>query len=270
MSAITVVHGRQIFDSRGNPTVEVDVSLESGASGRAAVPSGASTGEHEAVELRDGGHAFGGKGVSNAVVHVNDEIAKALTGRDSTDQAAVDRVLIELDGTDTKSRLGANAILGPSLAVARARASELGQPLWRYLGGEPADLLPMPMLNVLNGGVHADNPVDFQEFMIVPVGAETFMQAMRIATETYQQLKRTLHSRGLSTGVGDEGGFAPALTSNEAPLELLVAAIETAGYRPGDDVAIAMDPATSEFFSNGAYRLAGEGRTLSSGELVDY
>jgi enolase len=270
MTQITRVRGRQIFDSRGNPTVEVDVELKSGAVGRAAVPSGASTGEHEAVELRDGGSAFGGKAVLHAVGHVNGEISEAVTGRDAGDQAGLDRALIELDGTDTKSRLGANAILGVSLAVARAAAAELGEPLWRYLGGDQAPLLPMPMLNVLNGGVHADNPVDFQEFMIVPVGAETFSQAMRIATETYHELKRTVHARGLATGVGDEGGFAPALDSNEAPLELLVSAIEAAGYRPGEDVAIALDPASSEFFADGAYRLAGEGRTLSSNELVDY
>ena len=270
MSAIKQVHARQIFDSRGNPTVEVDVRLESGAFGRAAVPSGASTGEHEAVELRDGGEAFGGKGVSHAVDNVNGEIVALIIGRDAGDQAGLDRALIDLDGTASKSRLGANAILGVSLAVARAQAAEVEQPLWRYLGGESAGLLPMPMLNVLNGGVHADNPVDFQEFMIVPVGAESFAGAMRIATETYQQLKRTLHDRGLATGVGDEGGFAPALESNEAPLELLVSAIESAGYRPGADVAIAIDPATSEFFSDGAYRLTGEGRTLSSAELVDY
>jgi enolase len=270
MSTIEHLHARQIFDSRGNPTVEVDVRLESGALGRAAVPSGASTGVHEAVELRDGGEAFGGKGVSRAVGNVNGEILQLVIGRDAGDQAGLDRALIDLDGTPTKARLGANAILGVSLAVARAAAAELGHPLWRYLGGEHAGPLPMPMLNVLNGGVHADNPVDFQEFMIVPVGAESFAQAMRIATETYQQLKRTLHSRGLATGVGDEGGFAPALDSNEAPLELLVSAIESAGYRPGHEVAIALDPASSEFFSDGAYRLSGEGRTLSSAGLVDY
>jgi enolase len=270
MTQITTVHARQIFDSRGNPTVEVDVELKSGAVGRAAVPSGASTGEHEAVELRDGGSAFGGKAVLHAVGHVNGEISEAVNGRDAGDQAGLDRALIELDGTDTKSRLGANAILGVSLAVARAAAAELGEPLWRYLGDDQAAMLPMPMLNVLNGGVHADNPVDFQEFMIVPVGARTFSQAMRIATETYHELKRTVQARGLATGVGDEGGFAPALDSNEAPLELLVSAIEAAGYRPGEDVAIALDPASSEFFADGAYRLAGEGRTLSSNELVDY
>ncbi|HEY5190034.1 MAG TPA: phosphopyruvate hydratase [Solirubrobacteraceae bacterium] len=270
MSAIASLHGRQIFDSRGNPTVEVDVRLESGAFGRAAVPSGASTGEHEAVELRDGGDAYGGKAVQHAVDHVNGEIATAARGRDAADQAGLDRALVALDGTDNKSRLGANAILGASLAVARAHASELDQPLWRSLADGHGPLLPMPMLNVLNGGVHADNPVDFQEFMIVPVGAETFTQAMRMATETYQQLKRTLHSRGLGSGVGDEGGFAPNLDSNEAPLQLLLEAIRAAGYAPGGDVAIALDPASSEFFSDGLYRLAGEGRTLTSAEMVDY
>ena len=270
MSRIALVHARQVFDSRGNPTVEADVALDSGALGRAAVPSGASTGEHEAVELRDGGSAYGGRAVLGAVGHVNGEIAQALTGRDAGDQAGLDGALIELDGTDNKSRLGANAILGVSLACARAQAAERGEPLWRDLGGGQPALLPMPMLNVLNGGVHADTPVDFQEFMIVPVGATSFAAAMRIATETYHELKRTLHSRGLATGVGDEGGFAPALESNEAPLELLVSAITAAGYRPGEDVAIALDPASSEFFSAGTYRLAGEGRTLSCTEMVDY
>ncbi len=270
MSAIAHLHARQILDSRGNPTVEVDATLESGASGRTAVPSGASTGEHEAVELRDGGKAYGGKGVLHAVEHVNGEIATAVRGRDSGDQAGLDRALIELDGTDTKGRLGANAILGVSLAVARAHAAELGEPLWRSLAGDVAPLLPTPMMNVLNGGAHADNPVDFQEFMVMPVGAGSFAQALQMGAETYQQLKAQLRSRGLATGVGDEGGFAPALESNEAPLELLVAAIEAAGYRPGDDIAIALDPASSEFFSDGAYRLAGEGRTLSPSEMVDY
>jgi enolase len=270
MSSITQVHARQIFDSRGNPTVEVDIHLESGAMGRAAVPSGASTGEHEAVELRDGGQAYGGKGVSEAVGHVNGEISRGTVGRDAADQEGLDRSLIELDGTDTKSRLGANAILGVSLASARAQAVELGLPLWRHLGGEQASLLPTPMLNVLNGGAHADNPVDFQEFMVVPVGAATFVEAMRMASETYHELKRTLHSRGLATGVGDEGGFAPDLQSNEAPLELLVSAIEAAGYKPGGEIAIALDPASSEFYSDGAYRLAAEGRTLTSAEMVDY
>ncbi len=270
MSQIASVHARQIFDSRGNPTIEVDVRLRSGAFGRAAVPSGASTGEHEAVELRDGGPAYGGKSVLKAVAHVDGEIADAVTGLDASDQAGLDGVLIALDGTETKSRLGANAILGVSVAAARAQAAELGQPLWRYLAAGRDPLLPMPMLNVLNGGVHADNPVDFQEYMIVPVGAQSFTEAMRIATETYQELKRTIHSRGLATGVGDEGGFAPSLSSNDAPLELLIAAIEAAGYEPGRQVAIALDPASSEFFSDGAYRLSGEGRTLQPNEMVDY
>ena len=269
MSAIASVHARQILDSRGNPTVEVDLRLASGALGRAAVPSGASTGEHEAVELRDGGEAFDGKGVLGAVGHVNGEIAAAVDGRDAADQAGLDRALVELDGTDTKSRLGANAILGVSLAAARAQAAEAGLPLWWYLRGEQAGLLPMPMMNVLNGGVHADNAVDFQEFMIVPLSADSFAQALRMCAETYHQLKRELRSRGLASGVGDEGGFAPSLDSNEAPLELLVSAIEATGRRPGEDIAIAVDPASSEFFSDGAYRLAAEGRTLSPREMVD-
>ncbi|MGZ6708646.1 MAG: phosphopyruvate hydratase [Solirubrobacteraceae bacterium] len=270
MSAISRLHARQILDSRGNPTIEVDAHLDSQAFGRAAVPSGASTGEHEAVELRDGGEAFGGKGVLKAVGHVNGEIARAVTGRDASDQAGLDRALIDLDGTDTKSRLGATAILGVSLAGARARAADDHQPLWRSLGGDRADLLPTPMMNVLNGGVHADNPVDFQEFMVVPLGAQSFAHALRMGAETYHRLKATLSARGLSTGVGDEGGFAPSVDSNEAPLELLVAAIEAAGYRPGEDIAIALDPASSEFFSDGAYQLAGEGRSLSPSEMVDY
>jgi enolase len=270
VSQIARVHARQLFDSRGNPTVEVDVGLSSGALGRAAVPSGASTGEQEAVELRDGGTRYGGKAVLGAVANVNGEIAEAVRGLEAAEQAELDRTLIKLDGTENKSRLGANAILGVSLAVARARAAELGQPLWRYLAGERDPLLPMPMLNVLNGGVHADNPVDFQEYMVVPVGARSFTEAMQIATETYHELKRTIHARGLATGVGDEGGFAPNLSSNEAPLELLIAAIEAAGYEPGRQVAIALDPASSEFFSDGAYRLSGEGRTLQPSEMVDY
>jgi enolase len=270
MTKITELHGRQIFDSRGNPTIEVDVTTASGAFGRAAVPSGASTGSREAVELRDGGKPFGGKGVTQAVEHVNGEIADAVRGIEVEDQARVDRTMIELDGTPTKARLGANAILGVSLAAARAAAVEKGQPLWRYLGNEETDLLPVPMFNVLNGGVHADNPVDFQEFMIVSLGASSFAEAMRMATETYHELKRTLHERGLSTGVGDEGGFAPALTSNEAPLELLVAAIKSAGYRPGEQIGIAVDPASSEFFVDGAYELTDEKRTLSPEQMVDY
>ncbi len=270
MAAIARVHARQIFDSRGNPTVEVDVTLAGGAFGRAAVPSGASTGTHEAVELRDGGSAYGGKGVSRAVANVNGEIARAVTGREAADQQGLDRALIELDGSADKGRLGANAILGVSLATARAQSVHDNIPLWRSLGGEEATLLPMPALNVLNGGAHADNPVDFQEFMLVPVGADSFKTAMRLATETYHELKRTLKARGLATGVGDEGGFAPALDSNAAPLELITAAIEAAGYTPGEDVAIALDPAASEFYREGEYRLAGEGRSLSSAELVDY
>ena len=270
MTKITAVHGRQIFDSRGNPTVEVDVTTASGAIGRAAVPSGASTGTREAVELRDGGKAYDGKGVTRALEHVSGEIATAVRGLDVEDQAQLDRVMIELDGTPNKARLGANAILGVSMAVARAAAAEQGQPLWRYLGDERTDLLPVPMFNVLNGGMHADNPVDFQEFMIVPYGAASFADAMRMATETYHRLKAILHERGLSTGVGDEGGFAPALTSNEAPLELLVAAIKAAGYHPGEQIGIGVDLASSEFFANGAYELKGEGRTLGSEQMIDY
>jgi enolase len=269
MSTIEAVHARQILDSRGNPTVEVDLRLASGATGRAAVPSGASTGTREALELRDGGGAFGGKGVTRAVANVNGEIADAVRGRAVSDQRALDEALIELDGTATKSRLGANALLGVSMAAARAAATEAGQPLWRYLGGEEACLLPVPAMNVLNGGVHADNPVDFQEFMIAPVGASSFAQALRIGAEVYHQLKTTLRERGLAGGVGDEGGFAPMLDSNEAPLELIVTAIEAAGYRPGDDVAICLDPATSEFYRDGRYELACEGRSLSSPEMIE-
>ncbi|HYB31600.1 MAG TPA: phosphopyruvate hydratase [Solirubrobacteraceae bacterium] len=270
MTAIEHVHARQIFDSRGNPTVEVDVRLASGAFGRAAVPSGASTGTREALELRDGGSAFGGKGVTHAIDNVNGEIAEAVIGQDASDQRGLDEALITLDGTDGKSRLGANAILGVSMAAARAAAADAGKPLWRYLGGSSARLLPVPTMNVLNGGVHADNPVDFQEFMIAPVGAESFAQAVQIGTEVYHELQRTLKRQGLGTAVGDEGGFAPSLDSNEAPLELLVNAISAAGYRPGDDVAICLDPAASEFFENGRYELAGEGRSLTSDEMVEY
>ena len=270
MSEIEHVHARQILDSRGNPTVEVDVRLVSGASGRAAVPSGASTGTREALELRDGGDAFGGKGVGRAINNVNGEIAAAAIGLDADDQRGLDDRLIELDGTDGKSRLGANAILGVSLAAARAAAADAGEPLWRYLGGAEADLLPVPTMNVLNGGVHADNPVDFQEFMIAPVGAGSFAHAVQMGAEVYHELQRTLKSRGLSTAVGDEGGFAPALDSNEAPLEVLVSAIAAAGYRPGEDLAICLDPAASEFFDDGRYDLAGERRSLSSEEMVDY
>jgi enolase len=270
LSGIDQVHARQILDSRGNPTLEVDVVLKSGASGRAAVPSGASTGEFEAVELRDGGDAWAGKGVTKAVANVNGELAEAVNGLDPTDQGALDRTMIELDGTPNKARLGANAILGVSLAAAKAAAAEAGAPLWRYLGGEAAHVLPVPMMNVLNGGAHADNKVDFQEFMVVPVGAATYSEGLRTGVEVFHALKRTLHDRGLSTAVGDEGGFAPDLDSNEAALEMLIAGIEAAGHRPGDDVAIALDPATSEIFDNGAYVLEHEGRTLSSEEMAAY
>jgi enolase len=269
LSSIDRVHARQILDSRGNPTVEVDVVLKSGAAGRAAVPSGASTGEFEAVELRDAGDAWAGKGVTKAVANVNGELAVAVNGRDPADQAELDRTMIELDGTPNKARLGANAILGVSLAAAKAAAAEAGAPVWRYLGGEAAHVLPVPMMNVLNGGAHADNKVDFQEFMIMPVGAPSFSEGLRIGVEVFHALKRTLHDRGLSTAVGDEGGFAPDLDSNEAALEMLIAGIEAAGHRPGDDVAIALDPATSEIFKNGSYVLEHEGRTLSSEEMAD-
>jgi enolase len=270
VSGIDKVHGRLILDSRGNPTVEVDVVLTSGAAGRAAVPSGASTGEFEAVELRDGGEKWGGKGVSTAVANVNGELAEAVAGLDPADQEALDRRMIELDGTPNKGRLGANAILGISLAAAKAAAAEAGLPLWRYLGGEAAHVLPVPMMNVLNGGAHADNKVDFQEFMIVPSGAPSFSEGLRMGDEVFHALKRTLHDQGLSTAVGDEGGFAPDLDSNEAALRALVEGIEAAGLRPGDDVTIALDPATSEIFQNGAYELTHEGRSLSSDELAAY
>jgi enolase len=270
MSQIERVHARQILDSRGNPTVEVELALRSGATGRAAVPSGASTGEFEATELRDGGDAYLGKGVTKAVGNVNGEIARAIAGRDATDQEGLDRALIALDGTPNKSRLGANAILGVSLAAAHAAAAEEGQPLWRYLGGDAAHVLPVPMMNVLNGGAHADNSVDFQEFMIVPSGATSFRDALRMGAEVFHALKKTLHDRKLATAVGDEGGFAPDLESNEAALEMLVAGIEAAGYRPGEDVAIALDPATSEIRDGDVYDLEHEGRRLSSVQLADY
>jgi enolase len=270
LSEIEKVHARQIVDSRGNPTVEVDVVLKSGAAGRAAVPSGASTGEFEAVELRDGGDAWSGKGVSQAIANVNGELADAVRGVDAADQAGVDRAMIELDGTPNKGRLGANAILGVSLATAKAAAAEAGLPLWRYLGGEAARVLPVPMMNVLNGGAHADNKVDFQEFMIVPVGVASFGEGLRVGAETFHALKRTLHDAGLATAVGDEGGFAPDLASNEAALEVLIEGIEAAGYRPGEDVAIALDPATSEIYDDGAYVLEHEGRSLSAEEMAAY
>src|SRR5690606_10898364 len=253
MSEIVHVAGREILDSRGNPTVEVEVVLASGARGRAAVPSGASTGEHEAVELRDGGVRYAGKGVQTAVGHVNTEIAQLLDGLDALDQRGIDRGLLDLDGTDNKGRLGANAILGTSLAVAKAAADELEVPLYRYVGGTNAHVFPVPMMNVLNGGVHADNSVDFQEFMIMPVGAASFSEALRWGTQTYHVLKQVLHDKGLATAVGDEGGFAPDLDSNEDAIKLLIEAIEAAGFTPGDEIAIALDPAVSEIYRDGAY-----------------
>jgi enolase len=270
MSQIEHVHARQILDSRGNPTIEVELSVRSGAWGRAAVPSGASTGEFEATELRDGGTDWMGKGVSRAVENVNGEIATAVRGQDASSQAALDRMLITLDGTPNKSRLGANAILAVSLAAAHAAAAEERLPLWRYLGGESAHVLPVPMMNVVNGGMHADNKVDFQEFMIVPVGAPSFREALRMGVETFHALKKTLHDKGLNTTVGDEGGFAPDLQSNEEALAVLVEAIRAAGYNPGDQVAIALDPAVSGLLHDGAYVLEHEGRTLSAAELAIY
>jgi enolase len=270
MSEIVNVVGREILDSRGNPTVEVDVELESGAGGRAAVPSGASTGEHEAVELRDGGTRFGGKGVHTAVEYVNGEIRELLEGFDALDQRLIDTELVNLDGTANKARLGANAILGTSLAVAKAAAHELDLPLYRYVGGPNAHVLPVPMLNVINGGAHADNTIDLQEFMLMPVGAPSFREALRWGAETYHTLKKVLHDRGLATGVGDEGGFAPNLATNEDAVRVLVEAITKAGYTPGDDICIALDPAMSELYRDGRYHLAGEGKVLSSDELVGY
>jgi enolase 1/2/3 len=274
MSQIERIHARQILDSRGNPTVEVEVVLQSGRRGLAAVPSGASTGEFEAVELRDGGDAWGGKGVSKAVANVNGEIAEALTGARAAEQSALDRTLIELDGTPNKGRLGANAILGVSLAAAKAAAADAEQPLYGYLaelygGGEP-EVLPVPMMNVLNGGAHADNSVDFQEFMVVPTGAASFPEALRMGADAFHALKRSLAERGLATAVGDEGGFAPDLESNEAALECLTAGIEAAGLRPGRDLHIALDPAASELAEDGSYELEHEGRTLSAAELAAY
>jgi enolase len=266
MSRITEVHGRQVLDSRGNPTVEVDVRLESGALGRATVPSGASTGVHEAVELRDGGAAFGGKGVTDAVANVNGEIAARAAGYDAHDQAGLDGALIELDGTPNKGRLGANAILGVSLAVAKACAAERGVSLYAHLGGEDARTLPVPMMNVINGGVHAANSIDLQEFMVVPAGATSFAEALRIGAEVYHALRTVLHERGLSTAIGDEGGFAPDLPSSEAAIEAILEAADRAGHR--DRVAIALDPATSEVYGDGAYRF--EGRALSSEELPGF
>jgi enolase len=271
MSEISAVHARQILDSRGQPTVEVEVGLSSGALGRAAVPSGASTGAHEALELRDGDpSAFGGRGVLKAVANVEDELAGVLVGREAAGQAAIDRTMIELDGTPNKARLGANAILGCSLAVAAAAAADAGLPLYRYIGGARANRMPVPMMNILNGGVHADNSLDFQEFMVAPVGARTLAEAVRTGAEVYAALKSVLRSRGLATGVGDEGGFAPDLESNEAALEVIVEAISAAGYSPGEEVALALDPATTELYRDGAYHLEGEGRTLDPAAMVEY
>jgi enolase len=267
---IVDVRAREVMDSRGNPTVEVDVRLEGGVLGRAAVPSGASTGVHEAVELRDGDPArYGGKGVRRAVANVAEHIAPAVRGLDATDQRGLDAALVELDGTDDRSNLGANAVLGVSLATARAAAAAVGLPLHAYLGGPNAHTLPVPCMNVLNGGSHADTNVDLQEFMIVPLGAPTFAEALRTGAEVYHALRSLLKDRGLATGLGDEGGFAPDLPSNVAALDLLVEAIGRAGYEPGSDVALALDPATSELYRDGAYHLEGEGRVLSTAEMVD-
>jgi enolase len=270
LTVIEYVVGRQVLDSRGNPTVEAEVGLESGARGRAIAPSGASTGVHEAVELRDGGDAYGGKGVGRAVANVNGEIAQALQGEDALDQRGVDLALVDLDGTPDKSRLGANAMVATSLAVAKAVAAELEVPLYRAIGGANAHVLPVPMLNVINGGVHARNSIDFQEYMIMPVGAASFDEGLRWSAETYHVLRRVLAERGLATTVGDEGGFAPDLPDNEAPVRLLVEAIEAAGRTPGEEIAIALDPATSELWKDGGYELAGEGRRLSTSEMVAY
>ncbi|CAO3409100.1 phosphopyruvate hydratase [Azospirillum largimobile] len=271
MSAITEIRAREILDSRGNPTVEVDVTLETGAFGRAAVPSGASTGAHEAVELRDGEkNRFGGKGVLKAVQSVNGELAKALIGMDAADQRVLDMTMIEIDGTENKGRLGANAILGVSLAVARAAAEDAGLPLYRYVGGAFASLLPVPMMNIINGGAHADNPIDIQEFMIMPVGAETGADAIRMGSEIFQSLKKKLKDAGHNTNVGDEGGFAPNIGSTDEALGFVMKAIEAAGYKPGDDVMLAIDAASTEFFKNGKYELAGEGKSLSPEQMVAY
>ena len=270
MTIIVDVVGRQILDSRGNPTIEVEVELESGAAGRAAVPSGASTGEYEAVELRDGGDSYGGKSVLQAVDHVNNEIAEELLGLDATDQRIVDQTLIALDGTPNKANLGANAILGASLATAHAAAAAVQMPLYQYIGGCNAHLLPVPMMNIMNGGKHADNNVDLQEFMAMPAGATSFAEALRMGAEVFHSLAGVLKARGLSTAVGDEGGFAPNLGSNEEAIQAIVAAIEKAGYEPGKDIFIALDPAASSFFVDGKYELTGEGRTLDSAGMVDF
>ncbi len=271
MSAIIDIFAREILDSRGNPTVEVDVTLEDGSLGRAAVPSGASTGAHEAVEKRDGDKArYMGKGVLEAVAAVNGEIAENLIGEDATDQRAIDALMIELDGTANKGRLGANAILGVSLAVAKAAADASALPLYRYVGGASARILPVPMMNIINGGEHADNPIDIQEFMIMPVSAENIREAVRMGSEVFHTLKKELTAAGLSTGIGDEGGFAPNLSSSRDALDFILKAVEKAGYRPGEDIMLALDCASTEYFKNGKYEMVGEGKSLSSAENVDY
>ena len=271
MTAILDVHARQILDSRGNPTVEVEVLLEDGSMGRAAVPSGASTGAHEAVEKRDGDASrYLGKGVTQAVDAVRDEIAQAVVGRDAEDQEEIDALLIELDGTENKSRLGANAILGVSLATAKAAADARGLPLYRYVGGVAAHVLPVPMMNIINGGEHADNPIDFQEFMVMPVGAESLAEAVRCGAEIFHTLKKGLAKAGLSTAVGDEGGFAPALASTTDALDFIMKSVEQAGYRPGEDVVLALDCASTEFFKDGAYRMEGEGKVLTPQQMAEY
>jgi enolase len=271
MTAIVDIHARQILDSRGNPTVEVEVTLEEGSMGRAAVPSGASTGAHEAVEKRDGDKSrWGGKGVSEAVRAVNGPIADAIVGFEAEDQAEIDGAIIDLDGSPNKARLGANAILGVSLATARAAAEARGLPLYRYVGGVGATILPVPMMNILNGGAHANNPIDFQEFMVMPVGSPSFSEALRCGAEIFHALKSALHARGLSTSVGDEGGFAPDIGSARGALDLIAQATEAAGYKPGSEVLIALDCASTEFFRGGSYEMAGEGRSLTSEEMVDY
>ncbi|MDD4519265.1 MAG: phosphopyruvate hydratase [Alphaproteobacteria bacterium] len=271
MTAIIDIKGREILDSRGTPTVEVDVLLEDGAFGRAAVPSGASTGVHEAVELRDGDKArFGGKGVQKAVKAVNEDLYDAIVGMDAEEQIEIDETMIEVDGTENKGRLGANAILGVSLAVAKAAADSIDMPLYRYIGGTLAHTLPVPMMNILNGGKHADNPIDIQEFMIMPCGASSIAEAIRMGAEVFQALKKNLKAAGMNTNVGDEGGFAPALQSTREALDFIVKSIETAGYKPGEDIVLAMDAASSEFYENGKYELKGEGKSLTSEELVEY
>jgi enolase len=270
MTAIIDIHAREILDSRGNPTIEVDVALDSGAAGRAAVPSGASTGTHEALELRDGGERYGGKGVRRAVEAVNGEIFDVLSGMDAEDQLAVDRMMMELDGTSNKARLGANAILGVSLAVAKAAAEDAGLPLFRYIGGAHARTLPVPMMNIINGGAHADNPIDIQEFMVVPVGAGGMAEAVRMGAEIFHALKKALSDAGHSTNVGDEGGFAPNLASADDALGFIVKAVEAAGYKPGDDVMLALDCAANEYYGDAGYHMEGEGKTLDVASMVKY